>query len=163
MAPKVQVVTEKTLQKMKEELEYLKNVKRKEMAENVGIARSYGDLSENSEYDEAKNEQAKVEAQISELEETLAHIKVISESDIQTDTVSVGVAVTVEYLDTKKIVEYTIVSSREVDPFNNKISDLSPIGKSIVGAKVGDVVTVEVSDRIFRMKIKGIKKVAHNG
>ena len=163
MAPKVQVVTEKTLQKMKEELEYLKNVKRKEMAENVGIARSYGDLSENSEYDEAKNEQAKVEAQISELEETLAHIKVISESDIQTDTVSVGVAVTVEYLDTKKTVEYTIVSSREVDPFSNKISDLSPIGKSMVGTKVGDVVTVEVGERVFRMKIKGIKKVVHNG
>ena len=163
MSAKVQVVTEKTLQKMKEELEYLKNVKRKEMAENVGIARSYGDLSENSEYDEAKNEQAKVEAQISELEETLSHIKVISESEIQTDTVSVGVAVTVEYLDTKNVVEYTIVSSREVDPFNNKISDLSPIGKSMVGAKVGDVVTVEVSEKIFRMKIKSIKKVAHNG
>ena len=163
MSAKVQVVTEKTLQKMKEELEYLKNVKRKEMAENVGIARSYGDLSENSEYDEAKNEQAKVEAQISELEETLSHIKVISESEIQTDTVSVGVAVTVEYLDTKNVVEYTIVSSREVDPFNNKISDLSPIGKSMVGAKVGDIVTVEVSEKIFRMKIKSIKKVAHNG
>ncbi len=163
MSAKVQVVTEKTLQKMKEELDYLKNVKRKEMAENVGIARSYGDLSENSEYDEAKNEQAKVEAQISELEETLSHIKVISESDIQTDTVSVGVAVTVEYLDTKKTVEYTIVSSREVDPFKNKISDLSPIGKSMVGTKVGDVVTVEVSDKVLRMKIKSIKKVVHNG
>ena len=163
MSAKVQLVTEKTYQKMKEELDFLKNVKRREMAENVGIARSYGDLSENSEYDEAKNEQAKLEAQISELEEILSHTRIISESDIQTDTVSVGVAVTVEYIDTKKTVEYTIVSSRETDPFNNKISDLSPIGKSMIGAKVGDVVTVEVADRVFRMKIKGIKKVAHNG
>ena len=163
MAAKVQLVTEKTYQKMKEELDFLKNVKRREMAENVGIARSYGDLSENSEYDEAKNEQAKLEAQISELEEILSRTKIISESDIQTDTVSVGVAVTVDYLDTKRTVEYTIVSSRETDPFNNKISDLSPIGKSMIGAKVGDVVTVEVADRVFRMKIKGIKKVAHNG
>ena len=89
------VVTESGLKKITDELEYLKNVKRKEAAENVGIARSFGDLSENSEYDEAKNEQAKIEAQISELEETLAHVKVIGDHEIQTNTVSIGVSVVV--------------------------------------------------------------------
>ena len=89
------VVTESSFLKLKAELEYLKNVKRKEAAENVGIARSFGDLSENSEYDEAKNEQAKIEVQISELEETIAHAKVISDHEIQTDTVNVGVTVTI--------------------------------------------------------------------
>ena len=89
------VVTESSFLKLKAELEYLKNVKRKEAAENVGIARSFGDLSENSEYDEAKNEQAKIEVQISELEETIAHAKVISDHEIQTDVVNVGVTVAI--------------------------------------------------------------------
>ena len=93
------VVTESSFLKLKAELEYLKNVKRKEAAENVGIARSFGDLSENSEYDEAKNEQAKIEVQISELEETIAHAKVISDHEIQTDIVNVGVTVTIYDMD----------------------------------------------------------------
>ena len=152
------VVTASSFQKLKDELDYLKNVKRKEAAENVGIARSYGDLSENSEYDEAKNEQAKVEAQISELEETSAHAKVISDHEIQTDTVNVGVTVTIYDMDFDEELAYTIVSSREVDPLNNMISDQSPIGKALIGTKVGDVVSVEVPDGIAKFKVMNIEK-----
>lgn len=152
------VVTASSFQKLKEELDYLKNVKRKEAAENVGIARSYGDLSENSEYDEAKNEQAKVEAQIAELEETIAHAKVISDHEIQTDTVNVGVTVTIYDMDFDEELAYTIVSSREVDPLNNMISDQSPIGKALIGTKVGDIVTVEVPDGVAKFKVMNIEK-----
>ena len=152
------VVTESSYQKLKEELDYLKNVKRKEAAENVGIARSFGDLSENSEYDEAKNEQAKIEAQISELEETINHAKVISDHEIQTNMVSVGISVTVYDMDYDEEVEYQIVSSREVDPLENKISDQSPIGKALIGTKVGDIVSVDVPDGVAKFKVVKIEK-----
>lgn len=152
------VVTESSFRKLKEELDYLKNVKRKEAAENVGIARSYGDLSENSEYDEAKNEQAKVEAQIAELEENIAHAKVIADHDIQTDVVNVGVVVTIYDIDFDEELAYTIVSSREVDPLNNMISDQSPIGKALIGTKVGDTVSVEVPDGVAKFKVMNIEK-----
>lgn len=152
------VVTESSYQKLKEELDFLKNVKRKEAAENVGIARSFGDLSENSEYDEAKNEQAKIEAQIAELEDTIAHAKVIGDHEIQTDMVSVGVAVTVYDMEYDEEVEYLIVSSREVDPLENKISDQSPIGKALIGTKVGDVISVEVPDGVAKFKVLKIEK-----
>ncbi len=155
------VVTESSFKKLKEELDYLKNVKRKEAAENVGIARSFGDLSENSEYDEAKNEQAKIEAQISDLEETIATARVISDHEIQTDVVSVGVSVLIYDLEFEEEIEYTLVSSREVDPLNNKISDQSPIGKALIGAKVGDTVTVEVPDGTAKFEIRNIEKKAH--
>ena len=152
------VVTESSYQKLKEELDYLKNVKRKEAAENVGIARSFGDLSENSEYDEAKNEQAKIEAQISELEETISHAKVISDHEIQTDMVNVGISVTVYDMEYDEEVEYQIVSSREVDPLENKISDQSPIGKALIGTKVGDIISVEVPDGVAKFKVMKIEK-----
>lgn len=152
------VVTESGLKKITDELEYLKNVKRKEAAENVGIARSFGDLSENSEYDEAKNEQAKIEAQISELEETLAHVKVIGDHEIQTNTVSIGVSVVVYDMEYDEEVEYHLVSSREVDPLQNKISDQSPLGKAIIGAKVGDIVSAEVPAGTIKVRIVSIKK-----
>ncbi len=152
------VVTESSYQKLKEELDYLKNVKRKEAAENVGIARSFGDLSENSEYDEAKNEQAKIEAQISELEETISHAKIISDHEIQTDMVSVGVSVTVYDMEYDEEVEYQIVSSREVDPLENRISDQSPIGRALIGTKIGDIVSVEVPDGVAKFKVMKIEK-----
>ena len=143
------VVTESSFQKLKDELDYLKNVKRKEAAENVGIARSFGDLSENSEYDEAK---------IAELEENIAHAKVIADDDIQTDVVNVGVTVTIYDMDFDEEFAYTIVSSREVDPLNNMISDQSPIGRVLIGTKVGDVVSVEVPDGIAKFKVMKIEK-----
>ena len=155
------VVTESSFLKLKAELEYLKNVKRKEAAENVGIARSFGDLSENSEYDEAKNEQAKIEAQISDLEETIATARVISDHEIQTDVVSVGVSVVIYDFEFEEEVEYTLVSSREVDPLNNKISDQSPIGRALIGAKVGDIVTVDVPDGVVKFEIRKIEKKPH--
>lgn len=152
------VMTESGLEKLKEELDFLKSVKRKEAAENVGIARSFGDLSENSEYDEAKNEQAKVEAQIAELEETIKHVTVISDSEIQTDSVRPGVTVGVLDMEFDEEDEFMIVNSREVDPVARKISDQSPIGKALIGAKVGDVVTVEVPDGTAQFKILKITR-----
>lgn len=153
------VMTESGLEKLKEELDFLKSVKRKEAAENVGIARSFGDLSENSEYDEAKNEQAKVEAQIAELEETIKHVTVISDSEIQTDSVRPGVTVGVLDMEYDEEDEFTIVNSHEVDPAARKISDQSPIGKALIGTKVGDIVTVEVPDGTAKFKIL---KIARN-
>lgn len=158
MAKQQQIVTESGYEKMRDELDYLKNVKRKEAAENVGIARGFGDLSENSEYDEAKNEQAKIESKIIELEETLAHVKVISDHEIQTDTVSIGVAVSLHDIEYDDDIEYKLVSSREVNLLENKISDQSPIGKALIGTKIGDTVSVEVPDGVMRFKITGITK-----
>ena len=152
------VVTESSFLKLKAELEYLKNVKRKEAAENVGIARSFGDLSENSEYDEAKNEQAKIEVQISELEETIAHAKVISDHEIQTDIVNVGVTVTIYDMEYDEETSYTLVSSREVDPLSNLISDQSPIGRALIGTKVGDIVTVEIPDGVAKFRVMNISR-----
>ena len=152
------VVTESSFLKLKAELEYLKNVKRKEAAENVGIARSFGDLSENSEYDEAKNEQAKIEVQISELEETIAHAKVISDHEIQTDIVNVGVTVTIYDMDYDEETAYTLVSSREVDPLSNLISDQSPIGRALIGTKVGDIVSVDIPDGVAKFRIISITR-----
>ena len=155
---KIVTVTNEGLQKMKEELEYLKNVKRKEIVESIGIARSFGDLSENSEYDEAKNEQAKVEAQIAELEENLKHVKVISGEEIQTDTVNIGAKVKVLDLDRQTETEYTLVGSTEANPLAGKISDQSPIGKAIIGAKAGDMVLFSIPSGEKKIKILSISR-----
>ena len=141
-----------------DELTYLKQVKIEEVKKSLAEARSFGDLSENSEYDEAKNEQAKVEAKIEELEEILAHAKVISDHEIQTDTVNVGITVVLYDMEYDEDVEYTIVSSREVNLAQGKISDQSPIGRALVGAKVGDTVSVEVPDGIMKYKVKSLKR-----
>lgn len=152
------IVTEAGYQKMKEELDYLKNVKRKEAAEAVGVARSFGDLSENSEYDEAKNEQGKIELKIHELEEMLNHAKIINDQEIQTDVVNIGVTVKLHDIEYDEDIVYNIVSSREVNVKENKISDQSPIGKALIGAKVGDTVTVEVPDGTIKFKVLEIEK-----
>ena len=152
------VMTESGLEKLQQELDFLKSVKRKEAAENVGIARSFGDLSENSEYDEAKNEQAKVEAQIAELEETLKHVTVISDSEIQTDSVRPGLTVSVLDMEYDEEDEFIIVNSHEVDPAARKISDQSPIGKALIGTRVGDTVTIEIPDGTVKYKVLKITK-----
>ncbi|MCR5457320.1 MAG: transcription elongation factor GreA [Clostridiales bacterium] len=139
-------VTETGLKKLQQDLDYLKNVKRKEVAEKIGIARGFGDLSENSEYDAAKNEQNKIETQIHELEEMISNAKVISEDQIDVEKVNIGVTVKVHDYDLDEDDEYTLVSSREVDLSKNMISDQSAIGKSLVGSKIGDVVSVVVPD-----------------
>ncbi len=158
MAKQITSVTEAGFQKLKEELDYLKNVKRREAAERVGEARSYGDLSENSEYDDAKNEQAKVEAQIAELEETIAHVKIVNHEDINTNVANIGLTVKVLYVEDDDEVEYSLVGSREVDVLNNKISDQSPIGKAIMGTKAGDSVTVDIPSGTIKLKILEVKK-----
>lgn len=160
MAKQITSVTEAGFKKLKDELDYLKNVKRREAAERVGEARSYGDLSENSEYDDAKNEQAKVEAQIAELEETIAHVKIVNHDDINTNVANIGLTVKVLYLDEddEEEVEYHLVGSREVDVLNNKISDQSPIGKAIMGTKAGDNVTVDIPNGTIKLRILEVKK-----
>lgn len=152
------VVTDEGLKKLTEELDYLKNVKRREVVESIRVALSFGDLTENSEYDEAKNEQAKVEAQINELEEMLKLIKVISDSDINTDTVNIGAKIKVYIEEYDEEIEYTLVGSTEADPLENKISDQSPIGSALLGAKVGDAVVADTPSGAVRLKIIHITK-----
>jgi len=158
MAKQITSVTEAGFKKLKDELDYLKNVKRREAAARVGEARSYGDLSENSEYDDAKNEQAKVEAQIAELEETIAHVKIVNHEDINTNVANIGLTVKVLYIEDEEEVEYSLVGSREVDVLNNKISDQSPIGKAIMGTKAGDTITVEIPNGSIKLKILDVRK-----
>ncbi len=134
-------LTKEGLEKLQNELDYLKNEKRKEIVESIRIALSFGDLSENSEYDEAKTQQAKVEGRIQELEEMLRNVKVISDDQISTDAVSIGSKVLVFNATKKMDVEYTIVGSTEAAPLQRKISDMSPIGQALLGHKVGDSVT----------------------
>ena len=119
----------------------MKTVRRKEVSEKIKVARSFGDLSENSEYDEAKNEQAFVESRIVELEKMLKNVRVMDEDEITTDKISVGSHIRIKDEDGEEE-EYDIVGSTEADPFNNKISDASPIGGGLIGHKVGDEVSV---------------------
>ena len=135
------IVTYQGLKALETELEHLKTVRRKEVSEKIKVARSFGDLSENSEYDEAKNEQAFVESRILELEAILKNIRVIDEDEITNDKVSVGTVVKIKDGDGKEAT-YDIVGSTEADPFKNKISDESPIGGALLGHKVGAKVDV---------------------
>ena len=152
------LVTEDGLKKMKEELEYLVTVKRKEVIGTIGVARAFGDLSENSEYDEAKNEQAKVEARIIELEEQLKNIKVVDEKDIKTDAANIGTKIRVRNISLDKEIVYSLVGSTEADPFKMKISDESPIGKVLIGRKVGEIVEYETPKGEFKLEILEISK-----
>ncbi|MGN0626425.1 MAG: transcription elongation factor GreA [Oscillospiraceae bacterium] len=133
------VVTQSGLKALEDELEQLKTVRRKEVSEKIRVARSYGDLSENSEYDEAKNEQAIVEARIADLEVMLKNVVILDEGELRTDTVSLGSTVKVYDVEFEEELEYTIVGSTEADIDLNKISDESPVGKALIGKKVGDV------------------------
>ncbi len=152
MASKPTFVTAEGLQKLKDELEYLKLTKRKEVAEALKQAKAFGDLSENSEYDEAKNEQAEVERHIAELEDILDNVEIIKASRTKTK-ICVGSSVKVYDLDFDEEVTYTIVGSTESDPLSNKISDESPIGKALLGGKPGEEVEVETPGGTIKMKI----------
>jgi len=151
-------VSTEGLKKLQEELEYLKTTKRKEVAEAIKVARAFGDLSENSEYDEAKNEQGLVEARIAEIESMLKNVKVIDESNIKTDSVDVGNRVKVLDETFDEEVEYTIVGSSESNPVEFKISDESPIGRALIGASIGEVVKAETPGGEIVMKILEISK-----
>lgn len=151
-------VTEEGLKKLTDELNYLKTVKKQEVKDAIKTAKEFGDLSENSEYEAARTEQAQVEARITELEQMLKHVRLVSADDISHDRVSVGVTVTVRDADTDKTTDYQLVGSTEADPFQNRISDTSPIGKAIIGAKTGDKVTVHLPRRDLTIIIENIEK-----
>ena len=150
--------TKEGYQALVDELEYLKTTRRAEVKEALATARSYGDLSENSEYDEARNEQAKVESRITELESLIIHAIVVDESEIDHSKVSVGSVVKVKNMKLKKETEYTIVGSNEVDFWTGKISDQSPIGSALIGAREGDTVTVGSPDGEFKIKILEVSR-----
>ena len=156
MAKNVQL-TKEGLEKLKAELENLKTQGRTDIAEKIRVARGYGDLSENSEYDEAKNEQAKIEARIVELEKMLENA-VIIEEDVDTDSVTVGVTVTVFDVDFEEEMTYKVVGPAEADPMHGLISDDSPVGKALLGARVGDTVTAEAPVGELKFKIVSISK-----
>ncbi|MCD7805267.1 MAG: transcription elongation factor GreA [Oscillospiraceae bacterium] len=144
--------------KLQEELEYLVTVRRKEVAERLKEARSYGDLSENAEYDEAKNEQGMLEAQIADLEVVIANAIIVDDDSLSLDEVGVGSIVKLKDFDMDEILEYQIVGSTESDPDNNKISDESPIGKACLKKKIGDVFEVEVPSETLKFEILGIDR-----
>ncbi len=137
------ILTPEGFKKLKEEIEHLSNVKRREVAERIRIARQFGDIQENSEYDDAKNEQALLEHRIAMLEERLLSARVITKKEIAKDVVSVGSHVKLRDVSGKETVEYHIVGSAEANPSENKLSNESPVGKAIIGKKKGE--TVEVS------------------
>ena len=151
-------VTREGYERLVEELKYLKEVKRVEVVEAIATAKSFGDLSENSEYDEAKTEQSKVEGRILELEELLRTVVIISDDQIKTDVINVGSVVTV-YNETRKLeTVYSIVGATEADPLNGKISDHSPIGAALVGKRVNDKVVAETPGGSVYLTILGISK-----
>ncbi|QXM07259.1 transcription elongation factor GreA [Crassaminicella indica] len=158
MSEKEIILTREGLKKIEDELEHLKTVRRKEVAERIKEAIAFGDISENSEYDEAKNEQAQVEERIAKLEMMLRKAKVLDEADISLDTVNIGTTVKVKDLEFDEEIEYTIVGSAEADPYEGKISNEAPVGKSLLGSKVGDIVTVQVPDGIIKYEILEIKR-----
>lgn len=151
-------VTDDGLKKLQDELEYLKTEGRKDIAEKIKVARGYGDLSENSEYDDAKNEQAKIEARIVEIEAMLKNVEIIKDIKGAAKTVMVGVKVKVYDEEFDEEDEYHIVGSTEADPASNKISDESPVGKALLGHKVNDTVVVEAPAGEIKLKILGISK-----
>ena len=158
MEEKEVILTQEGFDKLEKELEYLRTEKRTEIAERIKVALGFGDLSENSEYDEAKNAQAENENKIAELENKIRHAKIIDESEIDTKTVQIGNTVKLYDLEFDEEVEYTIVGSTEVNIAENKISNESPLGKALIGAKKGSTVEVKAPDGNIEYKILSIKK-----
>lgn len=158
MDEKEVILTQEGYDNLEKELEFLKTEKRSEISERIKVALGFGDLSENSEYDEAKNAQASNEIKIAELENKLRYAKIIDESEIDTKTVQVGNRVKVMDIEFNDELEYTIVGSTEVDLTQNKISNESPIGSALLGAKKNQVVEVNAPAGIIKYKIISISK-----
>lgn len=152
------VITEEGLRSLEKELEELKTIRRKEVAEKIKVALSFGDLSENSEYDEAKNEQAIIEGRIAEIENQLKNVRVLDETELGVEAVRVGLTVVVREKGKKKTMTYRIVGSTEADPFNGRISDESPVGKALVGHSKGDEVEVETPGGTIKLVVEEISK-----
>ncbi|HZH93882.1 MAG TPA: transcription elongation factor GreA [Tissierellaceae bacterium] len=158
MAEKDVFLTREGLAKLENELEDAKIVKRKEIAERIRTALDFGDISENSEYDQAKNEQAKLEERIAKIEGILRNAKLIEDEEISTDIVGIGSRVVVLDVEYDEEMEYTIVGSAEANPYEGKISNESPVGKALLGSKAGDVVDVQVPDGVIKYQIQKIAR-----
>lgn len=158
MEEKEVLLTQEGYDNLEKELEYLKTEKRTEISERIKVALGFGDLSENSEYDEAKNAQASNEIKIAELENKLRYARIIDESEIDTKTVQVGNKVKVLDMEYNEEVEYTIVGSTEVDLSQNRISNESPIGAALLGAKKNQIVEAQTPGGVAKFKILAIKK-----
>ena len=162
MAGKQVILTQEGLEKLEQELEELKSVKRKEIAEKIKVALSFGDLSENSEDDEAKNEQAIMEARIADIEVTLKNVKVIDESELSNENIHIGSKVEVRVNNPRTgktdIYNYKIVGSNEADPLSGNISDESAVGKALLGHSIGDIIEVEVPAGVMEYEVLAISK-----
>ncbi len=158
MSEKEVLLSAEGLKKLENELHYLKTQKRKEVAERIKTAIEFGDISENSEYDDAKNEQAFVESRIVALEKSLRNVRIIDDSDIALDHVSVGTKVLLKDLEFGDEIEYTIVGSPEANPMTFRISNESPVGKALIGHRVGDVVEVQVPAGILKYEVIAINR-----
>ena len=152
------IMTEEGLRKLQEQLDFLIGVRRNEVAHKIEVARGFGDLSENAEYDEAKKEQGQLEEEIARLTKVISTAVVVSESEISTDKVSVGVTVKLEDVNTGDIFEYAIVGAEEADPYEDKISNESPVGAALMGAVVGAVLDIEVPMGMLKYKVLEIKR-----
>jgi transcription elongation factor GreA len=151
------ILTPEGYKKLTKEIEYLSTEKRREVAERIKVAREFGDIAENAEYDDAKNEQAYVEARIAMLEERLVSARVIQKKDIAKDVVSVGSTVRLKDVDANETIEYHIVGSAEANPAEQKLSNESPVGKAIMGHKKGDVVEAPTPKGAKKFKIMEVK------
>ena len=158
MAEQKKRITKEGLQKLQDELDHRMSVVRNEIAQEIEFARSYGDLSENAEYTEAKNKQTENETRIAYLQDEMSRLEVVLDEDITTDAVSVGTTVKVKNLDKNKTIVYSIVGANESDPFNTRISDESAVGHALVGHKVGEKVEVEVPAGILHFQILDISR-----
>ncbi|NLV16826.1 MAG: transcription elongation factor GreA [Syntrophomonadaceae bacterium] len=158
MSEKEVILTRGGLQKLEEELEFFKSVKRKEVAERIKQAIEFGDISESSEYEDAKNEQAFIEGRIMSLEKTLRNARLIEDDDIQTDYVSLGTKVVLMDIEANRETAFTIVASAETNPKERKISDESPVGRAIIGKAIGSEVEVKVPAGVARYRIVSIEK-----
>ncbi len=151
------ILTPEGYEKLRAEIQYLSNDKRREIAERIRVAREFGDITENAEYDDAKNEQALLENRIAMLEERMRSARVIDAGDVTTDVVSIGTRVRLRDLDARKTFEYRIVGSAEADPAENKLSNESPVGKAIIGHKKGETVEVAAPRGSLKFKILDIQ------
>ena len=158
MEEKKNILTYEGLKRYEEELEELKVVKRQEVAEKIKEARAQGDLSENAEYDAAKDEQRDIEARIEELEKILKNAEVVVEEEVDLDTINIGCKVRIKDLAEKEELEYKIVGSSEANSLEGKISNESPVGRALIGAKKGATVTVETQTGSFKYKVLGIER-----
>ena len=158
MTEKEVFLTREGLEKLENELEESKIVKRKEVAERIRQALDFGDISENPEYDQAKNEQAKLEERIAKIESILRNAKLIEEEDIPTEIVGIGSKVVVLDIEYNEEMEYTIVGSAEANPYDGKISNESPVGRALLGSKPGQIIDVNVPDGVLKYQIQKIAR-----